>query len=161
MLRRARLSLIAAAVVAALVLVSEVPINELMQERDAAAASATELAKLHQMNSSLAAQIRGFEDGTTVERIAHERYGLVAPGQQSVVVMPGGSPGDSVGDGSSGATAPLNADTIPQSALVPSDAMLSPGSGNSSAGRGSDSPGATASLWQRFVNQLEFWKAAN
>jgi cell division protein FtsB len=155
MLRRARLTFLAAVVVGALVLVSELPLSDLVHARAAVASTTAELNRLRAANHSLSNQISGLKQGTTIQRIAHEDYGLVSPGQKAVIVMPGGANGASVqGDGASGASLPLGSQTIPKSDLVPTDSPLSPQSGGSSTASGQG-------FWQRFANRIEFWKASS
>ena len=133
MLRRARIFFLAAVLLAGVLLLTEVPITDVVHARAAAADVTTALAKIRAENKALEAQVHDLKQGSTIEQIAHQEYGLVESGQRSVVVMPGG-----------GATG---------SDVVPSDSQLSQVGGGSVARGG-------ASFWERVVQRLEFWKAS-
>lgn len=155
MLRRARITFVAALVVGALVLASELPFSEILHARAAVASASTSLSKIDATNKSLATQIEGLKQGSTIEKIAHEQYGLVEPGEKAVVVMPGGRSGARVhGGGATGPATPLGSETIPKSDLVPTDSALSPGAPER-VGHGG------GGFWQSFVHRLEFWRASN
>ncbi|MGO9197563.1 MAG: septum formation initiator family protein [Acidimicrobiales bacterium] len=154
MLRRARLFFLAAVVVAGVVLATEVPIGDLVHARAAVADAAHVLAKVRSENRELSAQIHELKQGSTIQQIAHEQYGLIEPGQRSIVIMPGGGSTGSVrGHGSTGETAPLGQSTIPKSDLVPSDSQVA----QVGAGQGG---GGGRGFWQRVLQRLEFWKAS-
>ena len=150
-LRRARLFFLVALAVAAVVLVTNFPLTTLLHDRSALATEQHQLAVLRDANASLTLQDSALSDDSTVGEIAHEDYGLVTPGQRSVVVLPGPT-----GAGSTGATGPLADTTVPQSDLLPSDSMLSPaGPAPSGVGHAPSGPG----FWGKVLNRLEFWKS--
>lgn len=154
MVRRARIFFLAAVLLAGVLLLTEVPITDVVHARAAAADVTTALAKIRAENKALEAQVHDLKQGSTIEQIAHQEYGLVESGQRSVVVMPGGGATGSVGGhGSTGTSAPLGETTIPKSDVVPSDSQLSQVGGGSVARGG-------ASFWERVVQRLEFWKAS-
>ncbi len=164
MLRRARVLFAAAVVASVFVVLTEVPFSELLHARGAVAAASAELDRLRHENGALSAEVGDLKNGSTIEQIAHEEYGLVSPGEGSVVVMPAseGSQGRRGGSGKTGKTGepgeaatPLGATTIPKSDLVPSDSPLSP------ANEGSRTPRHHESFWKRLLDRLEFWKAVN
>ncbi len=148
MVRRARLVLLAAVVLAAVVLGIEFPFGQLVHARAAVATTTAELAQVRRADRQLAGQVRDLASGSSIQQVAHADYGLVGRGQQSVVIMPGSRSGRVHGRGAS-----LGTSTIPSSDLVPSDALLDP-----SAPRPSARP--AASFWQRLLDRLEFWKAS-
>lgn len=153
MVGRARLCFLAALVIGAIVLATELPLGNIVRARAAVAKSTTELAALRSENRSLGEQVSELRQGSTIQQIAHQEYGLVLPGQKSIVVMPGGSSGARVhGHGSTGSTAPLNSNTIPKSDLVPTDSPLSPGKSSAKHGEG---------FWGKVVHRLEFWKPSS
>lgn len=167
MLSRARLVFFASLVLAGLLLVLELPLGQLMGARSSAATTAAELAKVQAENKRLSNQVRDLQRGATIQQIAHEEYGLVEPGQRTVVVMPGSAIGTGTGHGTGhatghgmtaarvrgGSSTPLGSHTIPQSDVVPSDALLAPPPGAKGAGQGQG-------FWQRVLNRLEFWKGS-
>lgn len=158
MLYRARIVFVVAVVLAAIVLLTEFPVSSLVSARAASASAAAELSKVQSENKALASQVHDLKEGSTIEQVAHEEYGLVEPGQQSVVVMPGATSSTSTRGGASSrtnATAPLGSSTIPKSDLVPSDAPLSPVNEQQGAGT---SATAASSFWKRVLERLEFWK---
>ena len=155
MLGRARLVFGLAVLVAGIILLTQFPVGSLVNARQSAATASSQLSKLKAENQALAAQVRGLEKGSTIQQIAHQEYGLIEPGQRSVVVMPGGNTGGRVhGEGATGAASPLGSDTIPRSDIVPSDAQLNPDPSSHGSQGG-------ASYWQRLLNRLEFWKASS
>ncbi|MGO9560212.1 MAG: FtsB family cell division protein [Acidimicrobiales bacterium] len=154
MLRRARIFFLVAVVLAGVLVLTEVPIADLMHARSAASEVTSALAKVRAENRALEAQVHDLQQGSTIEQIAHQEYGLVEPGQRSVVVMPGGGATGSVrGHGSTGTSAPLGETTIPKSDIVPTDSQVAQVGGGSAAHGG-------PSFWQRVVQRLEFWKAS-
>ncbi|MHB8245086.1 MAG: FtsB family cell division protein [Acidimicrobiales bacterium] len=155
MLYRARVAFAAAVVVAGVILAIEFPVGQLVSARSAVSSSGAELAKVTRENRTLAIQVRDLAKGSTIEQIAHADYGLVLPGQRSIVIMPGGqmhTGGAIPGHSSAGTSAPLGSTTIPRSDIVPSDSQLSP----SVAPPQNNSGG----FWQRVLTRLEFWKAS-
>ncbi len=145
MIRRARLLFLVALSVAVVILVANFPLAALVQGRSAVRADGAQLMALQSENRALSSQVRALHDPATVGRIAHEEYGLIFPGQRSVVVLPG--PAGS----SSSESDPLADNPIPFSDLLPSDAILGP-------------PAKVAQplvrepgFWHRVLGTLEFW----
>lgn len=154
-LQRARLVFVTALVLAVVVLFTEFPIADLTHARSSVASASVELSKVQRENDALRLQVRDLKQGSTVEEIAHDEYGLVEPGQQSVVVMPSNASASADRKSSAGgeeAEAPLGATTIPESDIVPSDAALAQVSGASTS--------SGDSFWHRVLDRLEFWKAS-
>lgn len=146
--RRARITLLVALLVSAGIVVTQFPLNELLGERSAVRQESAQLTELKAENKSLAAAISALHQPGTIARLAHEKYGLVSVGEQSFVVLPSvaGEPGSSRN--------PLDSTTVPKSDLVPSDALISPGSSS-----GSGSGGQPEGYWAKLLQRLEFWKA--
>ena len=159
MLYRARILFVAAVALAAIILATQFPIGELVHARAAVASASGQLAKIRSENRSLANDVRDLQKGSTIQQLAHQEYGLVEPGQRSVVIMPGSGSSASVRDhGSTAASAPLGSTTIPKSDIVPTDSLLAPASAGVSGGGGGG--GSGGSYWGRVLNRLEFWKAS-
>jgi cell division protein FtsB len=145
MIRRARLFFLVALLLAAGILVANFPLGTLLQGRSTAQGEASRLAALRLENRTLASEVRALDDPATVGEIAHEEYGLVTPGQRSIVVLPAAA-----GAGSA-ARDPLANNPVPSSDLLPSDAILDPGT--PVAPPPSHGPG----FWHRVLGDLEFW----
>ncbi|MCU1489215.1 MAG: hypothetical protein JWM85_620 [Acidimicrobiaceae bacterium] len=144
---RARAALVGAAVLSVAVLVLELPLGELLRQRQDLASAGSQLAAVQAADKHLAADVASLKRPATVAAIAHQDYGLVQKGQRAYVVLPtAGSPSALAGSG-----------TIPTADLVPSS--VSPyGSADSS---GSSAPARpTAGLWRRVLDRLEFWRSA-
>ncbi|MFZ2057176.1 MAG: septum formation initiator family protein [Acidimicrobiales bacterium] len=145
MIRRARLFFLLALLLAMVILVGNFPLGALVRERSTVRTESAQLAALQATNRTLSSQVRALHDPATVAQIAHEQYGLVAPGQRSVVVLPGAA-------GSSSSTPdPLANNPVPASDLLPSDAILDPGV------QAAPSPAHGPGFWRRVLDTLEFW----
>ncbi|MGD0984353.1 MAG: septum formation initiator family protein [Acidimicrobiales bacterium] len=145
MIQRARLFFFAALLIAVVILVANFPLGALVQGRTAVRADTAQLLALQAENKALSSQVRALHDPATLGRIAHEEYGLVTPGQRSVVVLPGPA-------GSLSATPdPLADNPIPSSDLLPSDAILGP------SARTAQPPEHEPDFWHRVLDSLEFW----
>jgi len=147
--RRARIALLGALLASAGIVATQFPLNQLLGERTAVRQQSQQLLQLNAENRSLAAQIASLHQPDTIARLAHERYGLVAVGDQSLVVLP------SVAGQAASASDPLESTLVPKSDLVPSDSLIS-----ASGATGSGSVGTPAGFWSKLVQRLEFWKAA-
>jgi hypothetical protein len=104
-----------------------------------------QLSQLQAENRVLAGQVKAMSQPSTVARIAHEEYGLVYKGQQSVVVLPSSTDGSNRGG-------PLSSTQVPKSDLFPSDAIVAPGAPPKG---GVEQKG----FWARLLQRIEFWKA--
>ncbi|MGH9297134.1 MAG: FtsB family cell division protein [Acidimicrobiales bacterium] len=152
MLRRARIAFVAAVVLAAVILATQFPLGELLHARAAVSSSSGQLAALRRANNALSAQVKSLHQASTIEQIAHDQYGLVRPGQKSVVILPNGHDGGASGSARSGSIPDrLGTAVIPPADLVPSDSLLSPPEVKSA---GSSRGG----YWGRVLDRLEFWK---
>ena len=88
MMRRARLFFLVALLLAAGILVANFPLSTLLQGRSTVQGEASRLAALRAENRTLSSEVRALDDPATVGEIAHEEYGLITPGQRSIVVLP-------------------------------------------------------------------------
>jgi cell division protein FtsB len=149
-IRRARLTLCAAIVLAAVIVAAELPLGQLLQGRAAIAASTAQLQQLQAEDASLAAEVQALGQPGTIARIAHQQYGLVRPGQEAFVVLPGPS-----SDGT--LAGPLSGAMVPKADIMPSDQVID------GLGSGADAPAAPlpgAGLARQFLDRLEFWRWA-
>ncbi|MGD0742789.1 MAG: septum formation initiator family protein [Acidimicrobiales bacterium] len=146
-LRRARLVVAGAVLVAVAVVATGFPGATIVRQRDALAAVGRQLSAVEAHNTEVRARIASMKQDSTIEAIAREEYGLVRPGQRSYVILPG--KGDhAVGAGSLGAAQIPPGDVVPTSvsALDPPVAA--------------DNRSRQAGLWSRTLDELEFWRWA-
>jgi cell division protein FtsB len=173
--RRARASVVGAAVVAALVLVVWFPAGALLRQRAAIAATAHQLSQLQQQDRQLSSEQKALGSPAEIQRIAREQYQLVAPGERAFRVLPpndtGASSGSYQGDPanqplvSPSATAELPPASVTASSANPSQ-PASAGAGTSGAGshhgssgsQGNVSSGSSPGFLGRVAQSLEFWR---
>ncbi|MGH9171424.1 MAG: septum formation initiator family protein [Acidimicrobiales bacterium] len=136
-----------ALVVGVVLVATEFPWHQLLDERAGVARSSQQLTQLQNANHALQAEVNSLHQSSTIEGVAHSQYGLVEPGQRSVVVLAGGG---------TGAKGPLSATKIPESDIVPSDSLVA-GSGTGGAAVAGSHP---SGFWGQLLQRLEFWKAA-
>ena len=145
MIQRARLFFFVALLIAAVIAVANFPLGALVHERSTVQAENAQLAALRTEDKTLASEVRALHDPATVGRIAHQEYGLISPGQRSVVVLPGST------GSSTSARNPLDNSPIPLSDVLPSDAILDP------TMQAQPAPAHQPSFWHRVLGTLEFW----
>ena len=92
MIQRARLFFFMALLIAGVIVVTNFPLGSLLHARTTVQTESAQLAALREANRTLSSEVRELRDPATVGQIAHEEYGLIEPGQRSVVVLPGKSP---------------------------------------------------------------------
>lgn len=155
-LRRARLVLLAAVLLAAAVLVSELPIGSLSRERAALAAAGTELKVLDARDRALGADVSSLERRSTIESIARKEYGLVRPGQREYVVLPAGSARPA---GTSSLAGGIKAPSLSAADLVAGNEAALAGSGIAGVPDPSKSA-ASPGIWSLALGHLEFWRWA-
>ncbi len=147
MIRRARLFLLVALLIAAAIVVANFPLGALLNDRSTVRAETAQLAALRAANRAMAIEARALQDAATVGRIAHEEYGMISRGQRSLVVLP------STTASVASAGNPLADNPIPSSDLLPSDAILDP------AVPVAQPSGHGPGFWQRVADRLEFWRS--
>jgi cell division protein FtsB len=82
-----------AALVAAILLASVVPLQQFLEQRGRIARLEHEAAQLEQANRDVAARIDRLKDPTVLERLARECLGMVRPDEIRFVPVPeGGAP---------------------------------------------------------------------
>ena len=84
----ARLLLLGAVVVSAVVLFAWFPAGSLLSQRSNLAGTEAQLAALHKQDAALAQEKKNLSDVGEIGRIAREQYQLVSPGQQAYEVLP-------------------------------------------------------------------------
>jgi cell division protein FtsB len=144
-IRRARLFFFVSMLVAAVILVTNFPVGQLLHGRSTIETETAQLAALQEANKTLTSQVRALHDPSTVGEIAHEEYGLITPGERSVVVLPG------VGGSRFSGPNPLANNLVPPSDLQPSDAILDP------VVQGAAPQAKEPGFWHRVLANLEFW----
>jgi cell division protein FtsB len=174
-IRRARLVLFGAVVVAAVVLFAWFPASSLLSQRSDLAGTESQLSTLHSQDAALAQEQKNLSDGGEIGRIAREQYQLVSPGQQAYEVLPpagsttGGIP--YAGDpGSNGPVTPSAASELPPgdsssttaaptgSSAAGSAHASSAGGASGHAAKGAVASGQGSGLVSRMVHALEFWR---
>ncbi len=155
MIRRARLGLSVAVLLGVALVASQFPVGEILHTRAAAAAASHELSTLQRQNHSLSAEIAALHLPGVIARLAHGSDGLVRRGESFDVVLPSRSARGSAAPGT------LGAHKIPRADIVVGEGALDPalasGSGHSN-GTGAQRP--QPGFFSRFLQRLEFWKAA-
>jgi cell division protein FtsB len=151
---RARLLLVGAIVVAAVIMVAWFPASSLLHQRTSLSGAQSQLATLHAQDAALAQEAKNLSDSTEIGRIAREQYQLVTPGQQAYEVLqpPGGSAAGTAEAGDPGATAPVTPSAM--SELPPGGVTTTTAPHAAHATTAPGSPG----LLSRMVHALEFWR---
>lgn len=146
MIRRAQLVLVGAVVLAAVIVGTQLPLGQLLSQRDAIAQQSAQLQRLKAADAALSTQVAALGNPSTVATIAHEQYGLVYKGQIAYVILP--EPGAHDG------TSPLDTVAVPAGDVVPSDAAVSAVPADAAA-----TPHGPGFL-QQVLDKLEFWRWA-
>jgi cell division protein FtsB len=136
--RRARVTVVAAAVVSALVLIVWFPAGALLHQRAAIAATANQLSQLQQQDRQLSNEQKALGSSSEIERIARQQYQLVAPGERAYGVLP---PNDS-GTAASG----YQGDPANQPLVSPSATAELPSGGGTGSSTGSSPPAARGGM---------------
>ncbi len=150
-LYRAKLSLVAATLIAAVLLATQLPLGELLHQRSQLAAATTELSVVAAHNRQLVADVAALQQRATIAEIAHQEYGLVWRGQRAFVVLPETSAATS-SSGSLGFTK-----------LAPADLVAGDGAALAGSGIAPSPPTPAApqpGLWTKVLARVEFWRWA-
>jgi cell division protein FtsB len=157
--RRARLWLLGAVIMAAVIMFAWFPVGSLLTQRSNLSGTEAELASLHKQDGALAQEKKSLSDAGEIGRIAREQYQLVSPGQQAYEVLPpSGAPSSGTpysGDpGSRGPVAPTAAAELPPGGVTTTTtpATRPPSSTHAALAR----PGS--GLLTRMLDALEFWR---
>lgn len=158
---RARLLLLGAAVLSAVVLFAWFPASSLLSQRSALSSTESQLATLHQQDAALAQEKKNLSDASEIGRIARQQYQLVNPGQQAYEVLPpsgAATPGTSyAGDpGSRGPVAPSATPELPPGSVT---TTTTPTGDTTADNRGTQTQRSGGSnLLGRMLHSLEFWR---
>jgi cell division protein FtsB len=159
-LRRARVGLVVAAGLGGALVITQLPLSELLAQRAALRTVGGQLAVLDQRNAALRAENASVSQPGTVAAIAHGEYGLVRPGQIAYVILPASGHGDP--DAASLGTPVLSRSEMVSSSpqaltgIAPAGASGSSGAGASRAA----GAGRSGSLLSRMMDRLAFWRWA-
>ncbi|HEX3334209.1 MAG TPA: septum formation initiator family protein [Acidimicrobiales bacterium] len=159
--RRARLWLLGAVVLAAVIMFAWFPASSLLSQRSNLAGTAAGLASLHTQDRALAQEKKSLSDTGEIGRIAREQYQLVSPGQQAYEVLPPsgaaatGTPysGD---PGSRGPVTPAASAELPPGGAT-TTTTVAPSAARSHGPQQSQAPAAAPGLLSRMLHALEFW----
>lgn len=177
--RRNRVPVALAAVVAAVVLGTSFPLSTLLSQHHQLSAAAAQLRQVQSENRSLTEQQNQLNSQTAIDRLARQDYQLVSPGQTLYDVLPpsgqaGPTAAGSLASGDPGSRPPVAPADAPDMSPDPDLSSLPSTSGStdpagSTAGGSSRSGPAPASsgsgaatahpgFWSRVTRTLEFWK---
>jgi cell division protein FtsB len=159
--RRARLWLLGAVVLAAAILFAWFPGGSLLSQRSTLARTQAELADLHKQDGALAQEKKSLSDAGEIGRIARAQYQLVGPGQQVYEVLPPSGAASTgtlySGDpGSHGPVAPTASSELPPGGVTTTTTV--PPSGPASHATHQAHAPATPGLLSRMLHALEFWR---
>jgi cell division protein FtsB len=163
-MRRARVLLLGAVIVSAVLLCAWFPATSLLSQRSSLAAAQAQISTLHSQDGALAQEKKNLSDAGEIGRIAREQYQLVSPGQKAYEVLPpsgaAGAKTPYAGDpGSNGPVTPSASAELPPGGVTTT--TLAPGSSSGrSSGSGSKSGTGQASpgFFTRVEHSLEFWR---
>ncbi len=105
-LRRARIVLVCAVVVSLVIALRSLPSGNPISARHSVQAVANQLARVHKQEAALRQEEKNLGTSQEVERLAHQQYGLVAPGQKEYVILPAGRSAPTGGSGGSTGAGP-------------------------------------------------------
>jgi cell division protein FtsB len=144
MTRRTVVLLAAAGATLAVLVLVVFPTRSYLKERGDMNSATHQLRTVDAQNRQLSDQIGRLNTDAEIERLARKDYGLVKPGEQAYAVLPG-------------ALAKSAAANEPPAAKPPA---AKPPGGNSSVGPRTQAATGSAhpSFWDRFVDQLVFWR---
>jgi cell division protein FtsB len=161
---RARLALVGALVVSAIVLFAWFPASSLLSQRSNLAGAEAQLGALHKQDAALAQERKNLSDAGEIGRIAREQYQLVSPGQQAYQVLPpaGATAAGTPYAGDPGADGPGTPSATPElpPGGVTTTTTTTPGATPASphSGRVSSAAPSSGNLLSRMAQTLEFWR---
>ena len=159
--RRARLLLLGAVIMAAVIMFAWFPVGSLLSQRSNLSGTEAELASLHKQDGALAREKKSLSDAGEIGRIAREQYQLVSPGQQAYEVLPP-SGAASIGTpysgdpGSRRPVAPSASAELPPGGVATTTTVPQPGPAR--RGVRQTQPPAAPGLLSRMLYALEFWR---
>jgi cell division protein FtsB len=157
---RARLLLLGAVVVSAVVLFAWFPAGTLVSQRSTLASTEAELATLHKQDAALAQEQKNLSDSNEIGRIAREQYQLVTPGQQAYEVLPpsGATDAGTPYAGDPGSDAPVTPSAIPELPPGGVTTTTTPSTGSRRTAPADPTTSAGSGLVSRMLHSLEFWR---
>jgi cell division protein FtsB len=155
---RARLLLVGAVVLSAIILFAWFPFSPLLHQQAALSAADAQLSGLHTQDGALSQENKNLSDAAEIGRIAREQYQLVSPGQQAYEVLPPAGSSDPdvpyAGDpGSRAPVAPTASSELPPGGVTTTTApVAAPAHGPTST------PSSGSGMLARMLHTLEFWR---
>jgi cell division protein FtsB len=175
--RRARATVVGAALVSGLILVLWFPAGSLLHQRAAINAAASELGHLQQQDRQLAQEQKALGSPAEIQRVARQQYQLISPGERAFLVLPPAGTKTSAtqyeGDpANQPLVSPSAATELPPGGTTASDGSSAAGSpgGSAAGGQGagathgsagsgsSTRTGRTPGFLGRVAQTLEFWR---
>ena len=158
---RARLLLLGAVVLSAVVLFAWFPAGSLLSQRSTLTSTQSQLTTLHQQDIALAQEKKNLSDSGEIGRIARQQYQLVNPGQQAYEVLPpsGAATPRTPYAGDPGSTGPVAPSATPELPPGGVTTTTTP-SASSATGHGgrSTQPSEGTGFVGRMLHSLEFWR---
>ena len=105
-LRRARIVFACAVALSLVIAWRSLPSGNPITARHSVQAVADQLARVHKQEAALRQQEKNLGTSQAVERLAHQQYGLVAPGQTEYVILPAAGSAPTGGSGGSTGAGP-------------------------------------------------------
>ncbi|HUY65009.1 MAG TPA: septum formation initiator family protein [Acidimicrobiales bacterium] len=160
--RQTRLPLVVAALFAAIVLLTGIPVSTLLTQHRQLSTTAAQLHQLQTADQALSYEARRLTDPAVVAGLARTEYGLVAPGHKAYVILPPSGASASVVAGSG--HVPLQGPPVtPGSAQ--SEALLGvtgssprPAAGPRAGHRARAASAKPSTFLTRVLHTLEFWR---
>jgi len=174
--RRARATVVGAALVSGLILVLWFPAGSLLHQRAAINAAASELSHLQQQDRQLAQEQKALGSPAEIQRVARQQYQLVSPGERAFLVLPPAGTKTSAtqyeGDpANQPLVSPSAATELPPGGSTASNSSATNSSGGSSSSgqgaggahgsagsRSSTHSGRSPGFLGRVAQTLEFWR---
>jgi cell division protein FtsB len=159
--KRARLLLLGAVVVSAVVLFAWFPAESLLSQRSNLAATETQLSALHKQDAALNQEKQNLSAAAEIGRIAREQYQLVSPGQQAYEVLPptGATSSGTPYAGDPGSEPPVTPSATPELPPGGVTTTTTPGDGaDHHSSRPAASAAAGTGMLERMLHTLEFWR---
>jgi cell division protein FtsB len=147
--RRTIVLLVAAGATLALLVLVVFPTRSYLRERANMNDAAHQLQALNAQNRQLNDQIGRLNSDAEIERLARKDYGLVKPGEEAYAILPGAL--------AKGAAASKPPPAKPGPGKPPGQRAKSHGAAGPRSSATQAAP-ARPGLWDRFLDQLAFWR---
>ncbi len=153
MTRRTIVLLVAAGATLALLVLVVFPTRSYLRERGNMNDAAHQLQSLNVQNRQLTDQIGRLNSDAEIERLARKDYGLVKPGEEAYAILPG-----ALAKGAAANKAPAKHAPAKPSVGPPAGSHSGPGPRSSASASATHASPARPGLWDRFLDQLAFWR---